>query len=51
MRCTPEVVAELEQILTQGSAHLRSFLKPRRDEQGGLHFTLQELLLVADKPA
>ncbi len=51
MRCTPEVVAELEQILTAGSPHLRSFLKPRRDEQGGLHFTLQEVLLVADKSA
>ena len=51
MRCTPEVVAELEQILTAGPAHLREFLKPRRDEQGGLHFTLQEVLLVAGKPA
>ncbi len=49
MRCTPDVIAELEQILTAGSAHLRAFLKPRRDEQGGLHFTLQEVLLVANK--
>jgi len=51
MRCTPEVIAELEQMLTAGPAHLSAFLKPRRDEQGGLHFTLQEILLVADKPA
>jgi SAM-dependent methyltransferase len=49
MRCPPEVVTELEKILTTGPAHFRSFLKPRRDDNGGLHFTLQELLLVADK--
>lgn len=51
MRCAPEVVAELEQILTAGPPHFRTFLKPRRDKQGGLHFTLQEVLLVAGKPA
>jgi ubiquinone/menaquinone biosynthesis C-methylase UbiE len=49
MRCTPAVIAELERILIDGPAHLRTFLKPRRDEDGELHFTLQELLLVADK--
>lgn len=49
MRCTPEVIAELRNILISGPEHLRSFLKPRLDEEGALHFTLQELLLVADK--
>lgn len=49
MRCTPEVVAELKDILSGGNAALRTFLKPRIDAQGALHFTLQELLLVADK--
>jgi ubiquinone/menaquinone biosynthesis C-methylase UbiE len=51
MRCAPATVAELERILTNGSQHLRTFLKPRRDESGALYFTLQELLLVADKAA
>lgn len=49
MRCTPDVIAELGRILTTGPAALRSFLKPRRDGSGELHFTLQELLLVAVK--
>jgi ubiquinone/menaquinone biosynthesis C-methylase UbiE len=49
MRCTPEVTAELERILSVGLPSLRKFLEPRRDGDGGLHFTLQELLLVADK--
>lgn len=49
MRCTPAVIAELERILTSGPAALRSFLKPRRGSSGELHFTLQELLLVAVK--
>jgi ubiquinone/menaquinone biosynthesis C-methylase UbiE len=49
MRCTPNVIAELESILTVGPAPLRAFLKPRRDDAGALHFTLQELLVVADK--
>lgn len=49
MRCTPAVVEELENILTAGSPRLREFLQPRRDVAGGLHFTLQELLLVAAK--
>jgi ubiquinone/menaquinone biosynthesis C-methylase UbiE len=50
MRCTPAVISELRQILTERSTHLKQFLKPRLDGQGALHFTLQELLLVADKP-
>ncbi|WP_045837520.1 class I SAM-dependent methyltransferase [Hyphomicrobium sp. 99] len=49
MRCSPAVVAELKQILGEDGSHLRSFLKPRLDERGALHFTLQELLLVAEK--
>ncbi len=49
MRCAPDVIVELERLLTAGPAHLRTFLKPRRDDKGALHFTLQELLLVADK--
>ena len=49
MRCTPEVVAELHRILSAGPAPLRAFLKPRRDDAGELHFTLQELLIVADR--
>ncbi|MBY0560761.1 class I SAM-dependent methyltransferase [Hyphomicrobium sp.] len=49
MRCTPAVISELKRILDSGPAHLRSFLKPRLDENGALHFTLQELLLVADR--
>lgn len=49
MRCTPEVISELETILRDGPAPLRTFLKPRRDDAGALHFTLQELLIVADR--
>ncbi|MFA5957461.1 class I SAM-dependent methyltransferase [Hyphomicrobium sp.] len=49
MRCTQGVIAELEGILTVGPKPLRAFLKPRHDESGALHFTLQELLLVAEK--
>ncbi|MFT3732718.1 MAG: class I SAM-dependent methyltransferase [Hyphomicrobium sp.] len=49
MRCTPETVAELDRILASGPVPLRTFLKPRRDDKGELHFTLQELLIVADK--
>jgi len=49
MRCTPDVTAELERILAVGPASLRTFLKPRYDESRNLHFTLQEILLVADK--
>lgn len=49
MRCTPETVAELRRILTSGPPNLRTFLQTRADETGELHFTLQELLLVADK--
>lgn len=49
MRCTPAVVGELDRILTNGPAALRTFLKPRRDATGELHFTLQELLVVADR--
>lgn len=51
MRCAPATVTELERILTDGPQHLRTFLQPRRDDKGALHFTLQELLLVADKRA
>jgi SAM-dependent methyltransferase len=51
MRCAPATVTELERILTEGPPHLRSFLQPRRDHQGALYFTLQELLIVADKTA
>lgn len=49
MRCTPNVVAELDRILTAGPAPLRAFLKPRTDDTRALHFTLQELLIVADR--
>lgn len=49
MRCAPAVVAELQSILKDGTPLLRAFLKPRRDDGGKLHFTLQELLLVAEK--
>lgn len=51
MRCAPATVIELEHILTEGPSNLRTFLQPRRDAEGALHFTLQELLLVADKTA
>lgn len=51
MRCKPETIAELERILVSGPQTLRSFLKPRRDEAGALYFTLQELLVIADKTA
>ena len=51
MRCAPDVVAKLESILSEGPPQLRKFLAPRRDNDGALHFTLQELLLVADKAA
>jgi ubiquinone/menaquinone biosynthesis C-methylase UbiE len=50
MRCAPEVVEELECIFTSGPQCLRSFLRPRRDDSGEVHFTLQELLIVAAKP-
>jgi len=51
MRCAPEVIAVLETTLSDGPPQLREFLAPRRDNDGALHFTLQELLLVADKAA
>lgn len=51
MRCAPGTIAELQRILTGGSPNLRSFLKPRTDEAGALHFTLQELLVITDKTA
>jgi len=51
MRCAPDTIIELRRILTSGPQHLRSFLQPRIDEAGALHFTLQELLVVADKIA
>jgi ubiquinone/menaquinone biosynthesis C-methylase UbiE len=51
MRCAPATIAELEAILANGPKNLRMFLQPRTDESGALHFTLQELLLVADKIA
>jgi SAM-dependent methyltransferase len=49
MRCAPGTVRELDRILTSGPENLRTFLAPRRDENDALYFTLQELLLVADK--
>jgi ubiquinone/menaquinone biosynthesis C-methylase UbiE len=49
MRCSAEVIGELERILTIGLPALRKFLDPRRDSAGELHFTLQEFLIVADK--
>ena len=49
MRCAPDVIAKLDHILTAGPTPLREFLKPRRDDNGDLHFTLQELLVVAVK--
>jgi ubiquinone/menaquinone biosynthesis C-methylase UbiE len=49
MRCAPSVVSRLENILNEGAPELRKFLQPRRDNNGALHFTLQELLLVAGK--
>lgn len=49
MRCPPAAVTELEHTLTNGPQHLRTFLKPRHDDTGALYFTLQELLLVAQK--
>jgi hypothetical protein len=51
MRCAPNVISQLENILTDGVSDLRTFLQPRRDNGGALHFMLQELLLVAEKPA
>jgi len=49
MRCAPRVVSQLENILNEGAPELREFLQPRRDNSGALHFTLQELLIVAGK--
>ncbi len=49
MRCSPGVIAELKRILDEEGSRLRSFLKPRLDARGGLHFSLQELLFVADR--
>lgn len=51
MRCAPDTVTELRRILTSGPSNLRTFLQPRTDRDGELHFTLQELLIVADKTA
>jgi hypothetical protein len=51
MRCAPDTVTELRRILTSGPSGLRTFLQPRTDQNGELHFTLQELLIVADKTA
>lgn len=49
MRCTQPVVAELRAALDDVSLPLATFLKQRRDADGALHFSLQELLVVAEK--
>lgn len=50
MRCDATTIASLEHTLEQGPMALQRFLRPRRDN-GAWFFTLQELLLVARKPA
>jgi ubiquinone/menaquinone biosynthesis C-methylase UbiE len=49
MRCAEPVVAELRKRLADASSPLATFLQPRIDDKGALHFTLQELLIVAEK--
>ncbi|CFX07772.1 Type 11 methyltransferase [Candidatus Filomicrobium marinum] len=46
MRCGPQTVAELEQLLCATSP-LSTFLMPREID-GDLHFTLQEFIVVAE---
>jgi hypothetical protein len=47
MRCDERTVARLNTLLHE--APLRDFLRPR-DEAGGLCFTLQEGIILAEKP-
>jgi len=55
MRCSRETTANFKNAAFEGrllkGSPLSRFLKPRTDENGTLHFTLQEALLVAQKPA
>lgn len=50
MRCPPDVVARLRANLEHRATPLAKFLRPRVDSEKALHFTLQELLVVAEKP-
>jgi ubiquinone/menaquinone biosynthesis C-methylase UbiE len=50
MGCDRLTVERLRTMLTDGSAALKAFLKPR-DESGKLWFTLDEALILAHKPA
>ena len=50
MGCDRLTVERLRSMLTDGSAALKAFLKPR-DESGKLWFTLDEALILARKPA
>src|SRR5262249_2662391 len=46
----PATIEKLRSMLTEGSAALQAFLKPRVEE-GKLWFILDEALLIARKPA
>ena len=50
MGCDRLTVERLRSMLTDGSAALKAFLKPR-EESGKLWFTLDEALILARKPA
>ncbi len=50
MEATPEAVARLKSILNDSSPALRAYLRPEQ-RNGELYFTLDEVLLVARRPA
>lgn len=49
MRVPADVVERLRNMLVQTPTPLTAFLRPRVDDSGELHFTLQEFLLVAER--
>lgn len=49
MRCPPDVIARLHDALVNGPPLFKLFLVPRQDASGELHFSLQELIIVAQK--
>ncbi len=49
MGVAPATVAQLEAMVANASPALRAFLRPRQQD-GKLHFTLDEILIVARKP-
>jgi hypothetical protein len=50
MGAGPETIARLQAILNDSSPALRAYLRPEQRD-GALYFTLDEVILVARRPA